>query len=706
MVQKSLNRGMRPSGRVMLVFMLAMFLILFVATGVSFALIAHTGTMSGVNLLERASHDRLASRNIQSRRGTIFDRHGGIIASQHPSHTLYANHVADWGTVIEDVEYTSARLAEIIDMTAEEIFYILSLDLYQPLFGTAGQRLSFAQKYAIEALELPGLYFLPDLTRFYPNGAFAAHTVGYTWFTPEGAIKGAMGIEGYFNEELTAIDGLVHFQQDRFAILQPGQEVHYIIDPVDGFDIYLTLDPTIQNYLESAMDEVFYEAELNHVVAVIMDARTGEVLAIGSRPTFDPNDRDPTSYRNRVINHYEPGSTFKIFTYASAINEGNYNGSQTFMSGSRQVENITLRDHPGIGARERTFDEGFFVSTNTSIIDLLRFGVSHERFLEYLVDFGFGSRTGFPLYGESAGMLPNPDHPINIYTSGYGQGIDVTPIQMLQAVSAIVNDGEMIRPQLIARIYDPNTNEIVHRFEREVVSNPITAATARQMRELMKGVIHSQVGTGRINYILDVESGGKTGTAQISAGREGLMQGVHIYNYIGFAPFENPEIIMFIAVESEDGNGHHHGGEIYRAVMNNTLNFLGLTGNLVVASEQADSEFERIKTPRIFNLTTEDAINRIEQLGLTPIVIGNGAVVFNQLPAENTIIASDGKVFIQTAVNDSLPDFTGWTRAEIIFYERLLELNITIEGHGLGASQSISAGRQVSSGDSLTIVLE
>jgi len=721
MERKNLNRGLKPTGRVMLLFMTATFLALFLMTGVSFIRIAHTGMVGEHNLLEMALGNQLGSGVVQSRRGTLLDRNGVVLASQHPSHTLFANHHPDWGTVIDDVAYTAQRLAEVIDMSAEEIAVILSCrevrvynedesdyevwPRFVATFGSAGQRLSFSQKNAILALELPGLGFRDDLTRFYPMGIFAAHTIGYTFFSDEGEIIPGMGLERYFNELLTATDGEFQFPQDRFAILQPGEQRRYITEPLDGHDITLTLDAPIQGFLEEAMDEVVREVDVVSIVGVVMDATTGEILAAGSRPSFDPNERDPEFYHNAIIYPFDPGSTFKIFTYAAAINEGNYQGERTFMSGPRWIDSVSLNDHQLIPRQERTFDEGFFISTNSSAIDLLRTAVTLDRFVEYIRDFGFGQVTNFPLYGEAPGRLPYTGHPINVFTTSYGQGITVTPIQLLQATSAILNDGEMIRPRLVASIYNSNTGEYVYQSEREVVGNPITAETARQVQELMIGVVEHPIGTGRTLYRLDVPSGGKTGTAEIP-GFGGFLDNEHIYSYIGFAPADDPEILMFIAVRKQDGGGHRYAGQIYQSVMNNTLIFRGLAGNVITAEDIISPEVERVEVPRVFNLQVEEARAMAEERGLTPIIIGNGIGVFNQSPAANLSIPLGEKLFIQTAMEDLLPDFTGWTRAELLQYQRLLGLDITIDGQGVVVSQSVPPNSVVYEGSSFTVVLE
>ena len=713
------NHGLRPSGRIMMLLVLAIFLILFFITGISFAKIAHTGTARGHDLRAIAFHNQLVEETIPSRRGTIMDRNRRIIATQHPSHTMYANFHPDWGDVVEDIEDTAARLSEVINMGQDEIVQILLQDRYVVEFGDAGRRLSFAQRKLVEELELPGINFRNDLTRFYPQGEFASHIIGYTMFTESAEIEGGMGIECYFNDQLTSRSGRVQFQRDGRGFRQPGQELNYINEPSDGYDIKLTIDATIQVFLETAMAEVVGLVNPDKIVAIVMDARTGEILAAASRPTFNPNNRDPGSYANLIMYQVEPGSTMKLFSYAAAINEGNYHGDRTFHSGMRELpDNTLVRDHPLIRQGEMTFDDGFFVSANTATIDLLRYAVDPDDYLDYLNAFGFGEATGLPLRGEHSGSLYRVRYSVvDTFMSSFGQGIAVTPIQQLQAMTAFLNDGEMIRPQLIAEIYDPNTNTIVESFERDVVGNPITAETADQMRELMRGVVESDIGTGRINYVLDVPSGGKTGTAEIPIpGGGGYLDGAHIYSYIGFAPADDPEIIMFVAVENPtivqnltDGpiTGHRYAGRIYHFVMSNTLNYLGLTQEQVLPEGAILPQFERTQTPSVVNMTKDAAVDIVEELGLTPVVIGDNDSVFKQKPKPAASIIVGDKVFIQTDMEDQIPDFTGWTRMQITQYAILLDLDLSIIGQGgLVARQTIRAGSLVREGDKLTVTLE
>ena len=714
MSNKKLNRGLRPTGRMMMIMILVVFLMLFAITGVSFAVIAHTGIAGGYDLFEIAATTQLLEDHTASRRGTITDVNGVVIARQHPSYRLFANLNPAWGSAVLDIEYTAHRLSEVINLTPERIIELLSQDLYHVEFGAAGLHLSFIEASQIIEMELPGIRFDSMLTRFYPQGAFASHVIGYTRFgdvsAGEEELIGAMGIEAHFNELLTGRDGRFVFYRDRYEFRQPGTDVTYLVEPLDGYNIRLTINATIQGFLEMAMDEVALNAKPENITAVVMNAKTGEILAAGSRPTFDPNVRNPESYANAIMYPAELGSTVKIFTYAAAINEGNYRGNQVFTSGNRTIYGVTVHDFSQSWG-EMTFNEGFYRSSNTAIIDIFQNWLSFSRWIDYLEAFGFGAPTGLPLPEEHAGLIPAiAMSPVDLYMTGFGQGpFMTTPVQILQATSAIVNDGNMIRPQLIAEIYDPNTNTQITQFEREVVATPITAATAEQMRALMAGVITNEIGTGRVNYLLDVASGGKTGTAQVP-GPGGYLAGVHIYNYVGFAPLDDPELIMFVSVKNPTTtthtNGHPYAGEIYRFVMNNTLSYLGLANVATTGANATLIEVERVPAPTLINLSTDDAIALALEAGFVPVVIGNQSNVFRQSPMPNTSTIVGDKIFIQTDTVANIESFTGWSLMQINRYAMMLGLDVTFDGQGFGVRQTIRAGSEVSQGDSLTVTLE
>ena len=706
------NRGLNNTGRIMLIITTVFFVVLFVITGISYANIAITGRVRGENLFAIALNQYLSSGVSQARRGSILDRNGNVISTQLTSYTIFANLNEAHGDVIEDVDYTATRLAEVLDLSKDSIVGTLSQELHHIEFGNAGRQLSFIEKEKITEMNLSGINFREDIQRFYPNAVFASHTIGYTTVEHDGfagSFTGVMGIESYFNDVLTGVNGEFQFLRDRDGFLQPNQDVRYIQETRNGYDVHLTIDSTIQIFLETAMNEVQEKAEPESMVAIVADAKTGEILALANRPTFDPNIREIEDFTDATVYPFEPGSTLKVFTYAAAINEGNYQGDQRFLSGTRDLPGDTT-----IGDFDRTwgymtFDEGFYRSSNTAIIDMLDEWISPSLFLQYLEKFGFGSPVGMPLFGENAGSLPSGNSIVDIYMSGFGQAITVTPMQQVQALTAILNEGQLIRPQIISRITDPDNGEVLSSFERDVIGEPVTASTARQVMDLMIGTIVNEIGSGRDSYTLDeATSGGKTGTAQIpDLINGGYLDGIHVYSYIGFAPAENPELIMFVAVQNPDteqASGHPYAGHIYRFVMNNALSYLGLRTSIIDESNMPN--FERNYVPNILNLPTEIAISELESAGFEAIVIGNGDRVFKQSPPGSSNVLIGEKVFIQTDVEDRLPDFTGWSRAQINQYQLLLGIDIEFDGTGLAVRQSLRPRTAVRSGDTIRIVLE
>ena len=695
----------------MLLVLTAVFFVLFVITGVSYAMISITGEVRGVNLHARALDQFLGDGVSQARRGTIFDRNGSTIATHLTSYTIFANMNPDHGSVVEDIPRTARRLAGVLDLSEERLVELLSQEQDHIRFGNAGTQLSFTYMNRILEMELDGIGFIESPQRFYPNGEFASHTIGYTTQEDVGQVSvfdGEMGLEAFFNDKLEGENGHFQFLRDRMGFLQPNQEVFYLSQVRDGYNIYTTLDTTIQTFLETAMDEIVSETEPEGVVGIVMDAYTGELLAMGSRPTFDPNIREIYFFTNAAVQQFEPGSTMKIFSYAATINQGHYRGSDMFMSGSRLLAGGTPVSDFRTNWGRISFDEGFFRSSNTAVIDMLEAWPNNLLFLDYLADFGFGQLTNIPLYGEVPGRIPNGQSQVDLLMSGFGQGLYVTPIQQVQGLTAILNEGELIRPQLIHQIIDPNTNEIIETTSREVIGNPIAAQTAQEVKDLMIGVVEEDTGTGRASYTLDVSSGGKTGTAEIfdSDIRE-YLDGEHIYSYIGFAPADNPRLIMYVALIRPTENnvsGHHYLGQMYQFVMNNALSYLGLAQNLITSSEAA-AAIERKYVPNVMNLTTSDAKEAIEAAGFEAVIIGDGPRVFQQLPSASSYVVVGNKVFIQTDITDRAPDFRGWTRAELTQYSNLLGIETQFTGDGVARRQSIRRGTTISEGDTLEIRL-
>lgn len=667
--------------------------------------IAVTGEVKGHDLYEYALEKYLVEEVVKGRRGTLYDRDGNALAEQLTSYTLYANLYKEYGDIVEDLEGTAEKLSTVIDLSKEEIYEILSKDgAKQVEFGTAGRQLTYLEKEKIDALGLSGIKFRQNTKRFYPHGVFASHTIGYTKLDEQtSTLKGEMGLELYLDEYLAGKDGIIQYIKDKRGYLQPNKEEYVIEQARDGYDFYLTLDSTIQTFLEEAMENVYEQANPESLVAVVANPKTGEILAMGSRSSFDPNIRDIESYNNPIVSDpFEPGSTMKIYTYAAAINEGKYSGSQTYESGSRLVNGLTLRDY-NTSWGTLTYDQGFYRSSNTAIIDILNHWMSPDQFIEYLQAFGFGTQVGVPLPSESAGTLPADWDLTQKITAGYGQGILTTPMQHIQAISAILNEGQMMKPQLISQVSDSNSDEILYQCESEQVGTPISAQTAEQVKQLMVGVVENEFGSGRIAYSLkDFTSGGKTGTAQIADGANGYLANEYLYSYIGFAPADDPQLVMYVAMKKPETGGHDKLGEIYRFVMQNALIYLGAEKTPV--TDIADV-YQNTEVPQLMNELVENAIVKIEEKGLEPIILGDGERIFAQLPKAQSSVSVGSKVFIQTSKTYSLPNFTGWTKDEVVQFAMLTGLEVEYVGEGYVIEQSIPQGQLLTNPIAMTITL-
>ena len=512
-----------------------------------------------------------------------------------------------------------------------------------------------------------------------------------------------MGLELYLDEYLAGKDGVIQYIKDKKGYLQPNKKEYVIQQVKHGYDFYLTLDSTIQTFLEEAMNQVWEQANPESLVAVVANPKTGEILAMGSRSSFDPNIRDIENYNNPVVSEpFEPGSTMKIYTYAAAINEGKYSGSQFYESGSRLVNGSTIRDYNTTWGTI-TYDEGFYRSSNTAIIDMLTNWISPDKYIEYLEAFGFGSQVGLPLPSESAGTLPTDWDLTQKMTAGFGQGILTTPIQHIQAISAILNGGQIIKPQLISQVYDSNTEEMIYEFKAELGETPITAQTAEQVKQLMVGVTSNKTGSGRLAYSLNgFTSGGKTGTAQIADGANGYLANEYLYSYIGFAPAEDPELVMYVAMKRPETGGHDQLGQIYRFVMQNSLVYLGAEKTPVV--DIADV-YQNTEVPQIINESIEEAVLKIEEAGLTPIIIGDGTQIFAQSPKAMSSVSVGSKVFIQTSKTYALPNFTGWTKDEVVQFAMLTGLQVEYMGEGYVLEQSIQQGQLLTNPIGITLTL-
>lgn len=682
-----------------------------------FAKVAISGFAFGEDLRSRALDLYISEDIVQSKRGSIYDRNGLALAEELKSYTLYANMNTNYGGgAVTDFKATAQALSEHISLSAEEIearfTEAAANNRSQIEFGAAGRGLSYVQRTAIDELNLSGIGFNESSTRFYSNGIFASHTLGYSVYDDEqNKLVGHMGLELYFDEVLSGQNGLIHTMRDRKGYLLPNTSPVVVEEAVQGYNIKTTLDFSIQNLLEDSFTKVDEEFNPASMIGVVADAKTGELLAVANRDTFDPNIRDVDNYYNPLSqNPFEPGSTFKIYTYAAAINEGLNTSNYAYPTGSLSVAGMNIKDWKPGGWGALTLDQGFYISSNTSILNILTKHLDTNKFIEYLEAFGFGNKTGIELPGEAVGTLPRKNEYANHLTSGFGQGLLTTPIQHIQAMTAIINDGNLIQPTIVSEIEDPNTGEIVYKHEATVKGTPITAETAKKVRELMYGVVHDKRhGSGYAAYRMDdIAIAGKTGTAQIADTENGgYLRGSndYIYSFVGFAPYEDPEYIFYFAIQQpEPGRTGGHGilGEIVKNLVGNTI---GQTSITQTSEPIENVKNEMVEIENYKNQTTEEASASISNLGLIPVVLGDGELVYNQSPSPYALVPVGSRVLLQSASQFAIPDMLGWSFSEVTQLATLGKLKVSSEGKGVVVSQSIPSGTVPQEGDTLHVIL-
>src|SRR5690625_3698986 len=454
------------------------FVLLFVALSGRFIYIQATGIVDDVSLKEWAENKRSVWKELDAHRGSIYDKEGVALAYDRRTYRLYAVideqqtiHADDPQHVV-DIEQTAQKLAEHLDIEASYIRERLESGIEQQLsqveFGPKGKELSIEQRDEIAALNLPGINFIEEAVRHYPNGLFASHLLGFAreeFIESEDTFEtvGVIGIESAYNDYLRGIPGHISYQRDFFSHKLLNSDVT-IKKPINGNSMYLTIDEKIQVILEDTMSELEKNYSPEAISAIVMHAKTGEILALSNRPAFDPNDpKDVQNWYNDIISSpFEPGSTMKMFTWAAAIDAGVYDGNETFQSGKYQINPVVdpVHDHnQGRGWGKISYDEGFRRSSNVAASRLVWEKMGPETYYEYLQAFDFDEITNIDLPGENAGQILY-NWPREKLSTSFGQGSTLTPIQQMKAATAIVNGGEMLKTYIVKKIIDPDTDEI------------------------------------------------------------------------------------------------------------------------------------------------------------------------------------------------------------------------------------------------------
>ncbi|NYF24137.1 penicillin-binding protein [Sporosarcina sp. JAI121] len=656
---------------------------------------------------------------LKADRGTIVDRKGELIASDTLSYRLIAvlSAGASKGSKkqlhITDYEKTADVLAEYIPLERDAILSRLTEAAeggkYQVEFGNAGRDISNETVLAIKKKKLPGVLFIEDKKRYYPNGVFASYLIGFAMKEEDGkgnvSTVGKMGLEKTYNKELNGTDGKVNFKSDGFGFMLPKAD-KAVVAAQDGYEIQLTLDKTIQNFVEDAMNRVEKEYSPKKILAVVANPKTGEILAMSQRPAFHPSTREglTENWLNQAVETtIEPGSTTKMFTVAAAIEEKKWIPTDYYKSGQYTIFGDTIRDHNITGWGYISFLEGFQRSSNVSMAYLLE-RMGDKKYMEYFRRFGFGEKTGIDLPHEAAGKILDT-YPIERLTTAFGQGSTVTLMQMVQAATAIANDGVMMRPYVIDKITNPNTGEIIRDQKPEEHGNPISAETAKQVRELLASTVTSEKGTGRKFALNGYTVGGKTGTAEIpdSSGRYLKGNGNYLYSFLGMAPAEEPQLLTYVLVQQPKLKAGEIGSDavskLFNSIMDNSLRYMNIIPT-------GDDIIEPTVLRDYTGKDSAEAIAKLKEDGFIPEILGEGGDITNQYPQAGTKLVEGSIVLLQTKGVTTLPDFTGWSKKMMLSYKMLSGLDIRINGDGYVTEQSLSKGSLIRKDEPVVIHLE
>ncbi|MBD7964389.1 penicillin-binding protein [Fictibacillus norfolkensis] len=692
--------------------LMVVFTVLFFVLTSKFFLVASSQSAEGVDLIEYGKRKWLKSDVLDAKRGTMFDRNGEVIAQDIPSYSVIAILDKKYPNHIKDPEEAAEKLSRVLDSDKEDLEELLSKEGRFQVEVPSGRKVSYRKKEQIEKMKIPGVDFLRESRRYYPNQGFAAHVLGYTGNGEEGVQTGLMGLEKSLDKYLQEKDGKISFVGDAFSRAIPANK-ESITPPKHGQDIYLTLDEKIQLYLDEAVQEAAKKYKPEKITGIVADPKTGRILAMSNSPSFNPNKKDIKNYTNFAVSYpFEPGSTMKIFTLAAAIEEGKYNGNEVFQSGSYKLPNIgrPIYDHNKRGWGPITYNEGVQNSSNVAFSKLVREKLGYEKYRSYLSKFGLDQKTNIDLPNEKSGSILY-NYEIEKVTTAFGQGTTITPIQQIQAATAIANGGNMMRPYVIDKIMDPETKKTVLSNEPKVAGKPISEETAKQVRDILETVVTD--GTGKPYMIDGYSVAGKTGTAQI-VGKDGKYisgWGENVFSFLGMAPKDDPKLLVYVAVERPKVEFPEMGStpvaNIFTSVMKSGLQYLNIQPEAKVKNQSSKVKKSYGKElPDYTGQSAEKAKSDLEKLGMQVSVIGSGNDITNQEPYEGAYVMKGERVILRTSGDAKMPDVKDWSYMDILRISKLLGLKETITGSGFAVKQSIKPGNPVKEGDFFVVQLE
>ncbi len=593
------------------------------------------------NKLSRLSDD-LWSRNlpISAARGRILDRNGKILADN-----ITITSLVIIPNQIKEPEKVAKVISDILHTDYNDMYKHVTKKTSIERVHPEGRNLSFEIADKINSYHFDGVYLVKESKRYYPNKAMLSHVLGYTGIDNQGL----SGIELLYDKYLTGEDGAIKYYSDAKGNKLDMAEVYN--EPEKGLDVMLTVNLDIQTSIERELDNINTAFSPDNALAVAMDPNTGEILAMSSRPNFDPNKYK--KYSTEVLNRnlpiwmtYEPGSTFKIITTASAVEEGvvNLEKDTFYDSGSVTVKGAKLRCWKAGGHGHQTMLQVFENSCNPGFVKM-GFLLGKDKLFNYIHLFGFGEKTGIDLNGEGKGIIFDISDvsDLELATSAFGQGVSVTPIQQIAAVSSIVNGGNYYKPYIMKSILDSETNNVFLEKKPEFVKKTISKNTSNIMRMALESVVAK--GGGKVTYIDGYRIGGKTGTAQkVENGR--YLDNNYIMSFMAVLPANDPKIVLYLAIDNPKKTAllsSYTTTPFVRKILLDTINIM----NIEKQPNQKAKDYEWMDkkyydVPNVIGMTKKEAKKYLSLFEIE--FVGDGDIVLEQTPDANTRYYETGTI--------------------------------------------------------------
>ncbi len=569
---------------------------------------------------------------VEANRGLILDRNGVVLADNLTTTSLVLV-----PNQIKDKKNTTTKLAQILNVSYDEMYKHVNKKTSIERVHPEGRRLSYEIADKISNLKLPGVYLVKESKRYYPYGNLLSHTLGYVGIDNQGL----SGLELQYDKYLTGESGAIKYFSDAKGNKLNLSDVY--LEPQDGMNLQLTIDINIQKSIERELNNIVDMFEPDMALAIVMNPNTGEIYGMGSRPDYDPNNYQ--NYNQQVLSRnlpiwatYEPGSTQKIITTSAAIEEKvvDLDNDLFYDSGSVKVDTAKIKCWKAGGHGQQTFMEVLQNSCNPGFVKMGQL-LGKDRLFSYLDKFGFGAKTGVDLSGEGKGIIfpLSKVGNVELATTAFGQGISVTPIQQVTAVSAVVNGGKLYQPYILKSISEKETGNIIKKNSKKFIRQTISKETSNTMRRALENVVAK--GGGKAAYIDGYRIGGKTGTAQKVENGVYLVNN-YIMSFMAVVPSNNPEAVLYLAIDNPKHTAmlsSYTTTPIARRILLDIIEALDIKKqDSQIEKEKEWSDKTIYEVPNVVGMTKKEAKKALENF--TVEYAGTGDKVVSQSPEAGT----------------------------------------------------------------------